>query len=351
MRHLVSFCLASFRANWRHRLFMCAAGSILSFLCAMSHSISPLAPCGVYYLGLISNGELFLVCLNDIWSLCSILNSMQRYHALTFFSHQAARIFPDRHLMVTDLKLQQYAYGFEEATVIARLHVLRRLMGGSTSVAPTLSRMFACREQAMLSCCIVVSPLEASLCCKHKYRSRAASKNSSDSLSPPFPLVSFRVLRCLLSCNVICQVSLVTHPRSCCLGQSDCCARQPHPCAIRKESQCYEPRAGSAGRPGPRGCSPYSRPGSRLWQAGQGCRDQRRCPEPGCHLRCISWCGIASDSVCVFDRPQIRYDLITSFCLDSLLIDTGSSNTWVGAGKKYVKTSTSVQTKDSVVRI
>ena len=36
--------------------------------------------------------------------------------------------------------------------------------------------------------------------------------------------------------------------------------------------------------------------------------------------------------------------------IDSLLIDTGSSNTWVGAGKKFVKTGTSVQTKDHVVR-
>jgi cathepsin E len=30
-------------------------------------------------------------------------------------------------------------------------------------------------------------------------------------------------------------------------------------------------------------------------------------------------------------------------------VDTGSSNTWVGAGKKYVRTSTSVQTSDRVV--
>jgi hypothetical protein len=37
--------------------------------------------------------------------------------------------------------------------------------------------------------------------------------------------------------------------------------------------------------------------------------------------------------------------------LDNLLIDTGSSNTWVGAGKAYVKTSTSVKTSDSVVVI
>ncbi|KAI9443644.1 aspartic peptidase A1 [Lactarius indigo] len=32
----------------------------------------------------------------------------------------------------------------------------------------------------------------------------------------------------------------------------------------------------------------------------------------------------------------------------NLLIDTGSSNTWVGAGKAYVRTSTSVQTSDRV---
>lgn len=32
----------------------------------------------------------------------------------------------------------------------------------------------------------------------------------------------------------------------------------------------------------------------------------------------------------------------------SLLIDTGSSNTWVGAGKAYVRTSTSVNTGKSV---
>ena len=35
--------------------------------------------------------------------------------------------------------------------------------------------------------------------------------------------------------------------------------------------------------------------------------------------------------------------------IDSLLIDTGSSNTWVGAGKAYVKTGTSVQTANRVV--
>lgn len=35
---------------------------------------------------------------------------------------------------------------------------------------------------------------------------------------------------------------------------------------------------------------------------------------------------------------------------DQLLVDTGSSNTWVGAGKAFVHTSTTVQTSDRVVR-
>ena len=37
--------------------------------------------------------------------------------------------------------------------------------------------------------------------------------------------------------------------------------------------------------------------------------------------------------------------------LDTLLIDTGSSNTWVGAGQPYVQTSTSQETDDTVVSI
>jgi cathepsin E len=45
-----------------------------------------------------------------------------------------------------------------------------------------------------------------------------------------------------------------------------------------------------------------------------------------------------------FPKPFADTSLI-----DSLLIDTGSSNTWVGAGKAYVKTSTSVQTANRVV--
>lgn len=35
----------------------------------------------------------------------------------------------------------------------------------------------------------------------------------------------------------------------------------------------------------------------------------------------------------------------------TLLIDTGSSNTWVGAGKAYVKTSTSKSTGQKVVSV
>lgn len=35
---------------------------------------------------------------------------------------------------------------------------------------------------------------------------------------------------------------------------------------------------------------------------------------------------------------------------DSLLIDTGSSNTWVGAGKPYVPTSSSINLNEEVVR-
>ena len=37
--------------------------------------------------------------------------------------------------------------------------------------------------------------------------------------------------------------------------------------------------------------------------------------------------------------------------IDTLLIDTGSSNTWIGAGRAYTKTSTSHDTGDTVVRL
>ena len=37
--------------------------------------------------------------------------------------------------------------------------------------------------------------------------------------------------------------------------------------------------------------------------------------------------------------------------LDDLIIDTGSSNTWVGANKSYIPTITSVKTSDTLVSI
>jgi len=39
------------------------------------------------------------------------------------------------------------------------------------------------------------------------------------------------------------------------------------------------------------------------------------------------------------------------FDADTLLVDTGSSNTWIGANKAYVQTSTSVDTGDIFVSI
>lgn len=36
---------------------------------------------------------------------------------------------------------------------------------------------------------------------------------------------------------------------------------------------------------------------------------------------------------------------------DRLLLDSGSALTWVGSGKSYVKTMSSVETKDSAVSI
>ncbi len=37
--------------------------------------------------------------------------------------------------------------------------------------------------------------------------------------------------------------------------------------------------------------------------------------------------------------------------LDSLIVDTGSAITWVGANASYVKTSTSVNTSETVVSV
>ena len=54
-------------------------------------------------------------------------------------------------------------------------------------------------------------------------------------------------------------------------------------------------------------------------------------------------------------RQRLSHDILhvklTLLTIDSLLIDTGSSNTWVGAGQAYVRTSTSTQTSNRVVSV
>ena len=49
--------------------------------------------------------------------------------------------------------------------------------------------------------------------------------------------------------------------------------------------------------------------------------------------------------------PVLCYSVrsLNQFCVDSLIIDTGSSNTWIGAGKAFVMTESSFQTQDKVV--
>jgi hypothetical protein len=49
--------------------------------------------------------------------------------------------------------------------------------------------------------------------------------------------------------------------------------------------------------------------------------------------------------------PRIISYSYTMPILDSLILDTGSANTWVGASKEYQVTSSSVKTGDFVVRI
>ncbi|THH26964.1 hypothetical protein EUX98_g7216 [Antrodiella citrinella] len=63
--------------------------------------------------------------------------------------------------------------------------------------------------------------------------------------------------------------------------------------------------------------------------------------------------GVVSDAVDVPATNElvdyvVNVGVGTPATTYSLLVDTGSSNTWVGAGKKFVKTSSSVQTKDRV---
>lgn len=60
--------------------------------------------------------------------------------------------------------------------------------------------------------------------------------------------------------------------------------------------------------------------------------------------------GVGSPATTCKPRKVVLDELIgTPIILDSLLIDTGSSNTWVGAGKAFVHTSTTVQTSNKVV--
>jgi hypothetical protein len=66
--------------------------------------------------------------------------------------------------------------------------------------------------------------------------------------------------------------------------------------------------------------------------------------------------GVGSPATfCESRRPifiiEFIIDSIPYYPLDTLIIDTGSANTWIGAGKPYVRTNTSVQTNDQVVSI
>lgn len=62
---------------------------------------------------------------------------------------------------------------------------------------------------------------------------------------------------------------------------------------------------------------------------------------------------VASDPCSQIENQAVTY--VASVEIGSpptsyeLIVDTGSSNTWIGAGKAYVKTSTSVQTSNRVV--
>jgi len=64
--------------------------------------------------------------------------------------------------------------------------------------------------------------------------------------------------------------------------------------------------------------------------------------------------GLKSDAVISVPATNQLVDYVVSVGVGSpattysLLVDTGSSNTWVGAGKAFVQSSTSVQTKDKV---
>jgi len=64
--------------------------------------------------------------------------------------------------------------------------------------------------------------------------------------------------------------------------------------------------------------------------------------------------GVGSPTTfCELQQPiSIEFTIYSiPYPSDTLIIDTGSANTWIGAGKPYVRTNTSVQTNDQVVSI
>ena len=67
----------------------------------------------------------------------------------------------------------------------------------------------------------------------------------------------------------------------------------------------------------------------------------RFCLTPWCYCADISALAVTYTASVGVGSPATDY---------TLLIDTGSSNTWVGAQKKYKKTNTSKDTGKSVVR-
>jgi hypothetical protein len=59
--------------------------------------------------------------------------------------------------------------------------------------------------------------------------------------------------------------------------------------------------------------------------------------------------GVGSPATSYSEHPVVSNALYHTNVFKALMIDTGSSDTWIGAGKKYVKTSTSVSTHRTIV--
>ena len=51
---------------------------------------------------------------------------------------------------------------------------------------------------------------------------------------------------------------------------------------------------------------------------------------------------------CTYHLSKVVHKVVCNDGLDTLLIDTGSANTWIGSTREYVKTRTSVDTGDSI---